>query len=239
MGSSPGYDLRLKSIIFKNTYKKDLSDLEKSIEKFYNLFDFLANSPILQRWLEIILAFGNYLNGTTNRGGAYGFKLDTLSKISEIKSNDNKKTLLVYIVEYIGDNKLDELFGITTTLDQLGSCIEIFINLVSMQSINDSFKELNGRYKDVIKLSELIATVEDLEEDDKTNEFLGTFIKEAGVDVEKIDKKIKLIDDKYKEVVALFGDNPKDLPMDNIFDILTKFNKDVTVRYLLIFRQLK
>ena len=37
---------------------------------------------------------GNYLNGGTSRGGAYGFRLETLVKAESIKGADNKTTLV-------------------------------------------------------------------------------------------------------------------------------------------------
>ena len=47
--------------------------------------------------LETILALGNYLNGSTSRGGAYGFKLEGLLKLGSVKSVDNKESLLHYL----------------------------------------------------------------------------------------------------------------------------------------------
>ncbi|CAN0216333.1 unnamed protein product [Hapterophycus canaliculatus] len=35
--------------------------------------------------LKMMLAVGNFLNGGTPRGGAYGFKVDVLKKFSELK----------------------------------------------------------------------------------------------------------------------------------------------------------
>lgn len=51
--------------------------------------------------LEYILAHGNYLNGQGMKGGSYGFKLDSLEKTADVKSVDNKKNLLGYIIEKI------------------------------------------------------------------------------------------------------------------------------------------
>lgn len=45
------------------------------------------------------LAYGNYLNGQGNKGGAFGFKFEHFLKVADIKSNDNKKTLLTVIIE--------------------------------------------------------------------------------------------------------------------------------------------
>jgi hypothetical protein len=40
----------------------------------------------------------NYLNGTTFRGGAWGFKLDTISVFDEVKSVDGKETLAFILI---------------------------------------------------------------------------------------------------------------------------------------------
>lgn len=123
MTTTPGYDLRLKALIFKYNYKQEITDILRRIDEFFYAFDFILNNKFLHKWLETILAYGNYLNGVSNRGGAYGFKLDTLSKLSEFKSNDNKKTLLYYLIEYIGDVlKMDELLNITKELDIFSQC---------------------------------------------------------------------------------------------------------------------
>ena len=44
---------------------------------------------------------GNYLNGTGPKGGAYGFKLEFLTKLADTKTADNKSTLLHYLVASI------------------------------------------------------------------------------------------------------------------------------------------
>ena len=43
-----------------------------------------------------MLAYGNYMN-SQRRGGAYGFKLQTLDVLTDAKSTDKKITLLHYI----------------------------------------------------------------------------------------------------------------------------------------------
>lgn len=41
------------------------------------------------------------MNGQSARGGAYGFKIDMIEKLSEVKTTDNKKNLLMYIVQTV------------------------------------------------------------------------------------------------------------------------------------------
>ena len=45
----------------------------------------------------------NYMNGLMAKGGAFGFPLTSLTKFYDMKSKDNKSTLLQYIVELIMD----------------------------------------------------------------------------------------------------------------------------------------
>ena len=67
MDTIPGYDLRLKTILFATTYKDELKELDIKINQFFEVFDFFKNNKIFLEWLEIILAHGNYLNGTGNK----------------------------------------------------------------------------------------------------------------------------------------------------------------------------
>ena len=53
----------------------------------------------LRKMLEVVLAFGNYMN-KGKRGNAYGFKLSSLNNMIDTKSSaDRNVTLLHYLVE--------------------------------------------------------------------------------------------------------------------------------------------
>ena len=60
----------------------------------------VKNSTKLRKVLEIVLAFGNYMN-SSKRGPAYGFRLQSLDTLLETKSSDKRMALLHYIVETI------------------------------------------------------------------------------------------------------------------------------------------
>jgi len=53
--------------------------------------------------LQVILAFGNYMN-SQRRGGAYGFRLQSLDILTDAKSTDKKMTLLHYIAATVQVN---------------------------------------------------------------------------------------------------------------------------------------
>ena len=126
MKTAPGYDLRIKSILFKKCYKEEKEEIMKRIQKFFTALEFISSNKKFHKWLEIVLAYGNYLNGATNRGGAFAYRLDILTKLAELKSNDTKKNLMSYIVEYIGDFlKDDELLNLSKDLEIFSSCIKL------------------------------------------------------------------------------------------------------------------
>lgn len=60
----------------------------------------VKNSKKLKAVLEVILAFGNYLN-SSKRGPAYGFKLQSLDTLLDTKSTDKRMCLLHYIAATI------------------------------------------------------------------------------------------------------------------------------------------
>ncbi|CAH1963643.1 unnamed protein product [Acanthoscelides obtectus] len=74
----------------------------------------VKNSKKLRSVLEIILAFGNYLN-SSKRGPAYGFKLQSLDTLLDTKSTDKRLCLLHYIVATIRQ-KFPELLNFDTEL---------------------------------------------------------------------------------------------------------------------------
>ena len=63
------------------------------------IFNQLIKQERLVRLFEIALAVGNYLNGTSSKGGAYGFKFDIIEKLIDLKAIDNKKNLLMYVIQ--------------------------------------------------------------------------------------------------------------------------------------------
>lgn len=55
------------------------------------------------------MAIGNYLNGTTARGGAFAFKIEGIEKTNDVKDESNKKTLIMYIMNLIYEKHKEPL----------------------------------------------------------------------------------------------------------------------------------
>jgi len=82
-----------------------------SLDHLLRSINIVKTDKRFHKVLEIILAIGNYLNGSTNRGQTYGFKLNALVKLSDVKSPKNPTfTLLNYLADIIYLNQDPVLF---------------------------------------------------------------------------------------------------------------------------------
>ena len=222
ISSIPGYTERLEAIIFDNTYESDCEIIEEEVDKFFKAFDFLKNSKKFKQWLKIIMAFGNYMNGGTFRGGVYAFKLNALNKLTSIKSKDNSKTLLLYIITFIYE-QLDD-----PSLMEILDDLTIF-NELQYQSIKESLKELNDDWKKVVKLKKIVEDAKKnnlLEEDDKVEEYLNDFYDKAEKTITELNTKSDKIDEKFKEIVKFYAEDDK-MTLDELIAIFRQFYRDL------------
>lgn len=222
ISSIPGYTERLEAIIFDNSYESDCEIIEEEVDKFFKAFDFLKNSKKFKQWLKIIMAFGNYMNGGTFRGGVYAFKLNALNKLTSIKSKDNSKTLLLYIITFIYE-QLDD-----PSLMEILDDLTIF-NELQYQSIKESLKELNDDWKKVVKLKKIVEDAKKnnlLEEDDKVEEYLNDFYDKAEKTITELNTKSDKIDEKFKEIVKFYAEDDK-MTIDDLIVIFRQFYNDL------------
>lgn len=90
--------------LYKCILNLDICTLMLTIIAFYQwqvACDKLRKSRLFLKLLEAVLKTGNRMNDGTYRGGAQAFRLDTLSKLSDVKGTDGKTTLLHFMVQEI------------------------------------------------------------------------------------------------------------------------------------------
>ena len=76
-------------------------EIEQKLDDLTQAFDSLLENKTLQHCLEVFLATSNYLNGTSFKGGAWGMKLDSIERMEDVKSNDNKMNAAFYVVREV------------------------------------------------------------------------------------------------------------------------------------------
>ena len=146
IGCIPCNAERLKAIRFKNIYNKKSVEILELIDYFFKGFEFIKTNKNFHKYLEIMLAHGNYMNGVTAKGGAFGFQITSLSKFYDMKSKDNKTTLLQYIVEYIMEEVDRNILNFMPFL-QLFEKMQITLVQESFNSLKDKFSSVEALNK--------------------------------------------------------------------------------------------
>lgn len=108
-------------------FKQRVAETRETVETFSRACLQVKDSAALKQLLKVILAVGNYLNGTSARGGAYGFKLDLLNKIGTVKATDNKTTLLSYIVKQVVETSYPAITRLPKELEHVESAHRVSI----------------------------------------------------------------------------------------------------------------
>ncbi|XP_030842630.1 formin-like protein 2, partial [Strongylocentrotus purpuratus] len=151
----------------------------------------------LKKILEIVLAFGNYLN-SAKRGAAYGFKLQSLDTLLDTKSTDRSMTLLHYIVgRFIKSSPVRRIFAwIYISLENL------VIDIRQLTSGIQLSKREFAQHHD--------------------NSILRDFLLANEDKVKKVDSDMKKAE-AYNEAVGYYGENPKMCPPSTFFSLFQRF----------------
>ncbi|XP_031412887.1 formin-like protein 1 [Meleagris gallopavo] len=166
----------------------------------------LKSSSKLRNILEIVLAFGNYMN-SSKRGAAYGFRLQSLDALLEMKSTDRKQTLLHYLVRVITE-KYPELTGFHTELHFLDKA-----GTVSLDGVLQDVRSLQQGME--------LTRKEFMRQDDSL--VLKEFLKANTELMEKLQADSKTAKEAYESAVEYFGENPKTSPPTTFFPMFMRF----------------
>ena len=115
----PGYRHRLKAMLFKLHFADKLEEIKPELERVVKASQELRESKQLQQVLQLVLAFGNYMNqGNARIAGASAFRVGFLAKLSSTKTSDNKSNLLKFLVKTV-DTKCPEVLDLKSELTSI------------------------------------------------------------------------------------------------------------------------
>ncbi|GBG24385.1 Formin-like protein 3 [Hondaea fermentalgiana] len=131
LGTISSLPQRIKAWTIQLRYKQQVAEAQEQTQMVLKACEEIEHSSALRQTLRVILALGNYLNGTSARGGAYGFKLDLLTKIENLKAADHKTTLLQFIVREIASKKHPVMLKLTKDLQHVADASRISVNALA------------------------------------------------------------------------------------------------------------
>ncbi|KAJ3336031.1 hypothetical protein HDU93_003842 [Gonapodya sp. JEL0774] len=210
----PNYETRLRSLLFISRFKDRITEVTPDIVAVSAASRELQQSKRLRSLLELILAIGNYMNGDSFRGGAYGFSIDTLVKLADTKSANNKSTFLHYLARLIS-TKFPEIAKIGDDLKSLEKATK-----VSLSSTQEEVSELQKGMTLIV--DELNKPRSDLASD-KLPEVLENFRNSAESEVENLVESRKETERLFKSTVEFFGEDPKTATPETFFHLFFDF----------------
>ena len=103
----PLYDKRISALMFKYNFNSEFSILSDNVNMLKNAYDSIKANEKFKKLMRLVLDIGNFLNFKTPKGNAYGFRLQSLKNMSNVKSkkiDGNTYTLLDYVIINLRDN---------------------------------------------------------------------------------------------------------------------------------------
>ncbi|XP_028311559.1 formin-like protein 1 [Gouania willdenowi] len=207
-GKIPRLNQRISTLTFMGNFPDTVKRLQPQLSSIIAASISIKSSTKLKKILEIVLAFGNYMN-SSKRGAAYGFRLQSLDLLLETKSTDRTQTLLHFITNIIQE-KYPDLANFHTELH--------FVDKAAVVS-------LDGIFQDIRSLERGMAMTEKefLMQDDSL--VLKEFIQTNSELLESLIKDSKTAQEAYISVVEYFGENPKTTQPSMFFPLFGRFIK--------------
>uniref|UniRef100_A0A8B9LDA1 Dishevelled associated activator of morphogenesis 2 n=1 Tax=Astyanax mexicanus TaxID=7994 RepID=A0A8B9LDA1_ASTMX len=210
------YQQRLQSLFFKKKFAERLAETKPKVEAILLASRELVRSKRLTQILEVVLAFGNFMN-KGQRGNAYGFKVSSLNKIADTKSSiDRSITMLHYLIMIFEKNYPDTL---NIPQDLLSVPDAAKVNLAELEkevySIKSGLKGLEA------ELQYQQARVRD--RGDKFVPVVSDFITVASFSFSELEDLLNEAKEKFMKALKHFGEEQGRMQPDEFFGIFDTF----------------
>nr|XP_057933083.1 disheveled-associated activator of morphogenesis 1-like [Doryrhamphus excisus] len=211
------YQQRLLSLDFKKKFAERVADIKPKIQALCLASREVTRSGRLRQLLEVVLAFGNYMN-KGQRGNAYGFKVSSLNKIADTKSSiDKNVTLLNYIVTV-----LEKTFPTVVALSQDLQNVPVAAK-VNMAELEKDVNNLRSGIKSVEAELEYQQAQPSLGPDDTFVPVVRQFITVASFSFSDVEESFGEAKELLGKAFRHFGEDVSKLQPEEFFGIFDAF----------------
>nr|XP_016489524.1 PREDICTED: formin-like protein 20 isoform X2 [Nicotiana tabacum] len=211
----PRVESKLRVFLFKIQFNSQVSDFKKSLDTVNSASEEARNSLKLKEIMKKILYLGNTLNQGTARGSAVGFKLDSLSKLTDTRATNNRMTLMHYLCKVLASKSPTFLdFHEDLASVEAASKIQLKSLAEEMQAI------INGLEK--VK-KELEASQSDGPVSETFCKTLKEFIEVAEAEVGSVKELYSLAGRNADALALYFGEDPARCPFEQVAATLLNF----------------
>eukprot|EP01080_Neovahlkampfia_damariscottae_P007705 gene7705-12171_t len=198
--SIPDIQERLKLWKYRKCFDNATENILRDISIINSTKKELTENPKFLTFLSIILAIGNYMNDTNSSG----FHLNSLLKLNDTKTIDNKSTLLDYIIEIIElnykeiSNFNEELMNVKLAHESISYSFLIFKE--NIKELTESIRVLKRNYKYLLPQLEKQYNAQ-IPKDQFYHQMISeNFIERANQVIKEIEEKF---DEMYKNLELL------------------------------------
>ncbi|KAG7328651.1 hypothetical protein KOW79_008595 [Hemibagrus wyckioides] len=227
----PQFSERVFCILVQSTFTESISSVQRKISLLQRVCTALRCSEGVLQVLGLVLALGNFMNGgNRSRGQADGFTLDVLPKLKDVKSSDNSRSLLSFIVSYYLRH-FNEVSGQDTCVYPLPEPQDFF--QASQMKFDDFRCDLCKLRKDLNACSsemEKVCAVSSEEHLQPFKDKMEEFLSQARTELEVQDKQLTETQKSFLELSAFFSVKPKgeekEVSPNTLFSVWYEFSSD-------------
>lgn len=203
---------RLSAWVFKREFDFKLADILADIEMVNNAVVELKKSAKFTKLLHVTLVLGNYMNGGYFGGTAKGFKLQSLLRLRDTKTADNKSNLLEHLIHLFETH--DKEKG-TTLMEWRDDMPNVFNGTKErLDLVNSNVEELK------VSVAELEVTIQN-EKDQQFINKLTDFVSKTGERMQMIIDSATKVRQRFETTSAYYGE---DDPNDDFITFLGQFH---------------
>uniref|UniRef100_A0A3Q3IPN9 Dishevelled associated activator of morphogenesis 1b n=1 Tax=Monopterus albus TaxID=43700 RepID=A0A3Q3IPN9_MONAL len=210
------YQQRLQSLYFKKKFPERIAEIKPKVEALTKASKEVLHSRNLKQLLEVVLAFGNYMN-KGQRGNAYGFKVSSLNKIADTKSSIDKNITLLHYLISILEKKYPNVLKFQEDLQSVPEAAKV--NMTELE-------------KDICNLRSGLKSVESeleyqknrpQEQGDKFVSVVSQFITVASFSFSDVEDSLGEAKELFLRAVKHFSEDASRMQPDEFFGIFDQF----------------
>ncbi|XP_023668738.1 disheveled-associated activator of morphogenesis 1-like isoform X2 [Paramormyrops kingsleyae] len=210
------YQQRLQALYFKKKFAERIAEIKPKVEALTKASKEVLHSRNLKQLLEVVLAFGNYMN-KGQRGNAYGFRMSSLNKIADTKSSIDKTVTLLHYLITILEKKYPKVMLFQEDLQAVGQAAK-----VSMTELDKEMNNLRSGLKNVESELEFQKKLTPAP-GDKFVSVVSQFVTVASFSFSDVEDSLQEAKDLFQRALRHFGEDGGKVQPDEFFGIFDQF----------------
>uniref|UniRef100_A0AAZ1XUU3 FH2 domain-containing protein n=1 Tax=Oreochromis aureus TaxID=47969 RepID=A0AAZ1XUU3_OREAU len=206
----PDFAGRACCVIFQSAFIDGITSIQRKLNTVSHVCKALLESDSVRKVMGLVLALGNHMNGGSRiRGQADGFGLEILPKLKDVKSRDNRISLVDYVVSYYLHN-VDKNAGTEKSMFPLPEPQDVF--LAAQVKFDDLNRDLRHLGRDLTRCEKDVQKVCSDSPEEYLQPFkdkMEAFVLSARKEHTEASYQMMTVQKSFEDLILYFGLKPK------------------------------